>query len=61
MKGEGLIGPALQGNSTLANPQQLATLLANGKGKMPPVGKGWTPKELASLTAYLKQEFTGGG
>jgi len=61
MKGEGVIGPALKGNATLANPQQLATLLANGKGKMPPVGKDWTPHELASLVAYLKQEFVSGG
>jgi cytochrome c oxidase subunit 2 len=61
MQGEGRIGPALKGNATLANPQQLRTLLANGKGKMPPVGKDWTQKELASLTAYLKQEFASGG
>ncbi len=61
MQGQGIIGPALKGNSTLANSQQLATLLANGKGKMPPVGKGWTPHELASLVAYLRKEFVSGG
>ena len=61
MQGQGIIGPALKGNATLANPQQLRTLLENGKGKMPPVGEGWTPKELASLTAYLRQEFASGG
>jgi len=61
MQGQGVIGPALKGNATLANPQQLATLLANGKRKMPPVGKGWTPQELASLVAYLRKEFVGGG
>jgi cytochrome c oxidase subunit II len=61
MQGQGVIGPALKGNSTLANRQQLATLLANGKGKMPPVGKGWTPQELASLVAYLRKEFVSGG
>jgi len=61
MQGQGIIGPPLKGNATVANPKQLATLLANGKGKMPPVGKGWTPKELASLVAYLRKEFASGG
>ena len=61
LNGEGLIGPSLQGNSTLADPERLRDLLENGKGKMPPVGKGWTPHELAELTAYLKKGFAGGG
>ncbi len=60
LNGEGLIGPSLQGNSTLADPERLKDLLENGKGKMPPVGKGWTPHELAELTAYLKKGFAGG-
>jgi len=61
MQGEGIIGPPLKGNATLANPKQLAALLANGKGKMPPVGKDWTPHELASLVTYLRKEFVSGG
>src|SRR5580765_4303804 len=61
MQGQGVIGPALKGNATLADHRKLKQLLENGKGKMPPVGEGWSPKELASLEAYLKQEFAGGG
>jgi cytochrome c oxidase subunit 2 len=61
MQGEGMIGPALKGNATLADRQQLTQLLENGKGKMPPVGEGWSPRELASLMAYVKKEFAGGG
>jgi cytochrome c oxidase subunit II len=61
MRGEGIIGPALQGNATLADRQQLANLLENGKGKMPPVGEGWSPRELASLVAYVRKEFASGG
>jgi mono/diheme cytochrome c family protein len=61
MQGEGIIGPPLKGNATLANPKQLAALLANGKGKMPPVGKDWTPHELPSLVTYLRKEFVSGG
>ena len=61
LNGQGLIGPSLQGNSTLSDRQRLRTLLENGKGNMPPVGKDWTPHELAELSAYLKKEFAGGG
>ena len=61
LNGEGLIGPSLQGNPTLADPQRLKDLLENGKGKMPPVGKDWSPHELAELAAYLKKGFAGGG
>jgi cytochrome c oxidase subunit 2 len=61
MDGGGLIGPSLQGNPTLADPERLKTLLENGKRKMPPVGQDWSPHELAELSAYLKKEFAGGG
>jgi len=61
LNGEGLIGPTLQGNSTLADRARLKLLLENGKGQMPPVGKDWTPHELAELTAYLKEKFASGG
>jgi cytochrome c oxidase subunit 2 len=60
LSGKGLIGPSLQGNSTLADPERLKDLLENGKGKMPAVGKDWSPHELAELTAYLKRGFAGG-
>jgi cytochrome c oxidase subunit II len=61
LQGQGMIGPSLKGNATLADRQKLAQLLENGKRKMPPVGEGWSSKELASLMAYLKQEFASGG
>jgi cytochrome c oxidase subunit 2 len=61
LQGQGVIGPALTGNATLADRQKLGQLLENGKGKMPPVGEGWSPRELASLIAYVKKEFAGGG
>jgi cytochrome c oxidase subunit II len=61
LQGQGVIGPALTGNATLADRQKLEQLLENGKGKMPPVGEGWSRRELASLMAYVKKEFAGGG
>ena len=56
-----MIGPALQGNATLADRQRLTQLLENGKGQMPPVGKGWTKHELDELIAYVSKEFADGG
>jgi cytochrome c oxidase subunit 2 len=61
MQGQGIIGPSLKGNATVADQKKLSQLLQNGKGKMPPVGRNWTPHELASLVAYLRKEFASGG
>jgi cytochrome c oxidase subunit 2 len=61
LNGEGLIGPALRGNATLADPQRLRQLLENGKRKMPAVGEDWSQHEIQALEAYLKEKFVGGG
>jgi cytochrome c oxidase subunit 2 len=61
LDGQGGYGPAIAGNSTLADPRVLAQLLANGQdndansGFMPPVSTGWPQKQLDSLLAYLQQ------
>ena len=49
------IGPALGGNPLLAQPRSLATLLRNGQGNMPPVGKNWSDAQILALTRYTKQ------
>jgi cytochrome c oxidase subunit 2 len=61
LNGEGLIGPPLEGNGTLADREQLEQLLENGKNAMPPVGRGWDDRQTDALVAYLQQEFTSGG
>jgi mono/diheme cytochrome c family protein len=61
LNGQGLIGPPLQGNATLADPQRLRLLLENGKRKMPAVGEDWSQHEIQALQAYLKETFVGGG
>jgi cytochrome c oxidase subunit II len=50
-----LVGPALGGNPLLADRQGIESLLRNGQGQMPPVGKNWTEHELDALIAYTKQ------
>ena len=60
LSGEGLIGPPLQGNATLADPKKLLPLLQHGKNAMPPVGRGWDRHEITALAAYVKKRFGGG-
>jgi cytochrome c oxidase subunit 2 len=47
--------PNIAGNPILADAQALRTLVENGRGRMPPVGRGWTERELQALI-----KFTGG-
>jgi cytochrome c oxidase subunit 2 len=49
------IGPALAGNPLLADRKGIETLLRNGQGNMPAVGKNWTGHQLDALIAYTKQ------
>jgi cytochrome c oxidase subunit 2 len=61
MNGEGLIGPPLKGNGTIAQRKQLVQLLENGKNAMPPVGRGWNQRQIDRLVEYVQKEFAGGG
>jgi cytochrome c oxidase subunit 2 len=47
--------PNIAGNPLLADAAGLRNLVENGQGRMPPVGKGWSERELQALT-----EFAGG-
>jgi cytochrome c oxidase subunit 2 len=49
------IGPALGGNPLLANRSGIETLLRNGQGNMPAVGKNWTGAQIDALISYTKQ------
>jgi len=49
------IGPALGGNPLLANREGIETLLRNGQGNMPAVGKNWTDAQIDALISYTKQ------
>ena len=58
---EGLIGPAIASNPTLSDAKGLRTLLRNGFGKMPAVGKTWDDRLLNATAAYLKAHYGAGG
>jgi cytochrome c oxidase subunit II len=49
------IGPALQGNPLLGDRKGIETLLRNGQGQMPPVGKSWSDHQIDALITYTKQ------
>lgn len=61
MNGEGLIGPPLKGNATLARRKQLVELLQNGKNAMPAVGRGWNQRQLDRLVQYVQRKDFGSG
>ena len=61
LSGPQLIGPTLGGNSLLKDSRGLRTLVLNGRGRMPAVGKGWPEKQLQALLAYAKTRGTSGG
>jgi cytochrome c oxidase subunit II len=49
------IGPALQGNPLLGDRKGIETLLRNGAGQMPAVGKNWTGAQIDALVSYTKR------
>jgi cytochrome c oxidase subunit 2 len=55
------IGPALGGNTLLADPRGLAQLLRHGRGQMPSVGRDWTTHQIDALVAYAKRFAKQGG
>jgi cytochrome c oxidase subunit II len=52
------IGPALGGNSLLANRKGIESLLRNGEGQMPAVAKNWTSAQIDALISYTKKYAT---
>jgi cytochrome c oxidase subunit 2 len=59
LSGPRLVGPTLGGNPTLANRESLVTLLREGRGEMPAVGRGWSDAQLDTLFEYTRR--AGGG
>ena len=58
-RGEGLIGPAISTSPTLQDPKALRTLVKNGSGKMPAVGRTWSDQTITAVAGYLKTRFGG--
>jgi cytochrome c oxidase subunit II len=59
LSGEGLIGPALEGNPLVEQRDALEEVVRNGRGAMPPVGRDWDDRQMDALVKYLGEEFGG--
>jgi cytochrome c oxidase subunit II len=46
--------PRIAGNPTLANRDAVRSIIQNGRGRMPPVGRGWTERETDALLDFVK-------
>jgi cytochrome c oxidase subunit 2 len=55
------IGPALGGNPLLGERRGIETLLRNGQGQMPAVGRTWSGSQIDALISYTKQFAKTGG
>jgi cytochrome c oxidase subunit 2 len=54
-----LVGPNLASNSLLTQLSGLTSLVRNGQGRMPAVGKYWSDDQIKALVAYFKQQNGG--
>jgi cytochrome c oxidase subunit 2 len=54
-RGQGLIGPPLEG--TGLESREIEEIVQNGRGAMPPVGKGWDRRQLEELVTYVRGTF----
>ncbi len=55
VSGPQLVGPTLGGNPTLADRDALETLLREGRGEMPAIGRDWSDEQLDNLFAYTRR------
>jgi len=57
LAGKGGIGPKLDQNPIVQEEETLRDVVANGRGKMPSVGDGWSDDQLDALVAYVSKRF----
>lgn len=60
-RGQGLIGPALTTNPLIGDRAGIETLVREGRGRMPAVGRDWSGSQIGALVAYMKKHVLKGG
>jgi cytochrome c oxidase subunit 2 len=58
---KGGIGPDIATSAVLQNRDSLDTIVREGQGLMPPVGKDWSDRQMDALFSYLRERFGSGG
>jgi cytochrome c oxidase subunit 2 len=61
LSGQGDLGPPIAQSPLLKDRQALTTLLRQGLGKMPAVGRDWSDSQLDATIDYLQKRFKAGG
>ena len=59
-EGQGDVERAIAGSPILSDPDELESLVRNGRGEMPAVGRDWTDEHVDALAAYLRESPPGG-
>lgn len=55
-EGQGLIGPEFT-SANVADPEAVAEVVRNGRGRMPAIGEEWEDFHMEALTDYLDERF----
>jgi cytochrome c oxidase subunit II len=61
LAGQGDVGPGIASNPLLGDREGIRTVIRNGTGKMPAVGRDWSDEQLRATIAYLQRRFGQGG
>jgi cytochrome c oxidase subunit 2 len=57
LDGLGAYGPRIAGTDLVADAEDVARLVREGRGQMPPIGRDWDEAEMSALTAYLRENL----
>jgi cytochrome c oxidase subunit 2 len=63
LDGEGGVAagaPRIAGTALAADAAAIETVVRNGRGLMPSLGKDWTDRQMDALTDYMEERFAGG-
>ena len=60
-QGQGGIGPNIANSAIIQNKDSLDSIVRNGRNLMPPVGAGWSVRQMDALFSYLQKRFGSGG
>ena len=55
LAGQGAYGLPLAHDSLLVQPAGVISIVRNGRGRMPPVGNDWTPRQFQALLEFVKK------
>jgi cytochrome c oxidase subunit II len=61
LAGQGDIGPKLAGNALINNRPGITKVIRDGIGRMPPVGRDWSDRQVNAVIDHMRKNLSGGG